>query len=202
MMSRTILARLAAIFVCVTSAASHGAEITPFAAVMAGGGFEDEATGTDLEIRPSAAAGFILGFPWQENSQLEFYVSHQPTEVRPESGPGASFDLNMNYYHVGGTVVMEPQGKFQPYFVATMGATHFDPGDSLSSEVRFSFSGGLGGRYPLSPNLALRLEGRFFATLVESDSQIFCSLPGACNIRVQGSTLIQWQGLLGLSYRF
>lgn len=192
----------AAMLACLLPSASHGAEITPFAAVVAGGGFRDAATGVDLEIRPSGAAGFIVGFPWQENSQLEFYVSHQSTEVRPDSGAGAAFDLNMNYYHVGGTVLMEPQGKFQPYFVATMGATHFDPGDALDSEIRFSFSGGLGSRYPLSSSLALRLEGRFFATLVESDSQIFCSLPGTCSIRVQGSTLLQWQGLLGLSYRF
>lgn len=192
----------AVMLACLFSAATQGAEITSFAALGAGGGFRDEATGADLDIRPSAAAGFIVGFPWQENSQLEFYVSHQSTEVRPDSGAGAAFDLNMNYYHVGGTVLMEPQGKFQPYFVATMGATHFDPGDALDSEIRFSFSGGLGSRFPLSSSLALRLEGRFFATLVESDSQIFCSLPGTCSIRVQGSTLLQWQGLLGLSYRF
>jgi hypothetical protein len=179
-----------------------GAEITPFLAVQGGGDFKDETTGAELEIEPSVAGGLIVGFPWEENSDLEFYISRQPTEVKPETGSGQTFDLSMNYFHVGGTVRLEPHGRFQPYFVATLGATYMDPGGDLDSEVRFSGSAGLGGKYPFSQRLALRMEARAFATVMDSDSQIFCSLPGACVIRFEGTTLVQWQGMLGLSYRW
>jgi len=183
-------------------ASACAAEFTPFISGIVGGSFHDETTGADLEIKPSAAGGFIVSFPWESNSQLEFYVSRQPTEVRPETGPGPRFDLNVNYYHVGGTVLLEPHRNLQPYFAATAGATHFDPGGDLDSEFRFSFSAGLGIKYPVSERLALRLEGRGFATFMESDSTVFCNLPGTCKINVSGSTLFQWQALLGLAFRF
>jgi opacity protein-like surface antigen len=181
------------------------AELTPFIAYGFGGGFQDAASGADLDIQPASTLGFIVGIPWEENSQLELYVSRQATRVATDGAAATSppFDLSVEYYHLGGTVMLDPVRHFEPFFVATLGATRFDPqGGNLSSEIRFSFSAGLGAKYRLSERLSLRLEGRAFFTTLESDSTIFCNLPGTCDIRVHSEVLIQGQALLGLAYRF
>jgi hypothetical protein len=72
----------------------------------------------------------------------------------------------------------------------------------LDSETRFSLSIGLGARHPLGQRLRVRMEGRVFATAMDSDSTIFCSIPGACDITVRSDTLIQWEASLGLSFAF
>ncbi len=50
-----------------------------------------------------------------------------------------------------------------------------------------------------------RLEGRFFATLIDSDTEIFCR-SGAdtnfCAVKVDGDLLLQWQAMAGLVFRF
>ncbi|HWQ37189.1 MAG TPA: outer membrane beta-barrel protein [Burkholderiales bacterium] len=179
-------------------------EITPFAAVLGGGGFRDQLTSADLDVESSAAGGLILDFPWEPNSQLEIYLGRQPTSVEPDNAaPGPRFDLNVGYYHIGGIVLFEPSPRLRPYFVATIGATHFDPENgALDSELRFSVSAGVGAKYPLTDRLALRFEGRAFVTAMDSDSQIFCNLPGTCEIKVRSDTFVQWQALLGLSLGF
>lgn len=180
-------------------------EATPFVGVAAGGSFRDEVSSAELEIRPSAGFGLMLDFPWEENSQLEIYLSRQPTRLRPEVGAPASptFDLNVEYYHIGGTVFLEKMRSVDTYLVATVGATRLDPGGgALDSEIRFSLSLGLGARHPLAEGVQLRMEGRVFATAMNSDSAIFCNIPGTCEIDVKTDTLIQWQASVGLTFAF
>ncbi|MGH8629622.1 MAG: hypothetical protein ACREU7_02505 [Burkholderiales bacterium] len=180
-------------------------EITPFAGLRAGGSFRDELTAAELEVRPSASFGLMLDFSWEENSQLEIYLSRQPTRVRADAGAGGSpaFDLNVEYYHIGGTVMLDRIRDFDTYLVATVGATRLDPsGSALDPETRVSLSIGLGSKYPLGQRLRLRMEGRVFATAMDSDSTIFCSIPGTCDIKVRSDTLIQWEASIGLSFAF
>jgi hypothetical protein len=180
-------------------------EITPFAGVRVGGGFQDDVTSTELEIDPSASYGLMLDFPWETGTQLEIYLSRQTTDVEAEvATPGApDFGLHVEYYHIGGTVMLEKFRNFETYLVATVGATRLDPsGSTLDSEIRGSLSIGLGSKYPFSERLKLRMEGRVFVTAMDSDSSIFCNLPGSCLITVESDTLVQWEALLGLTFAF
>jgi hypothetical protein len=180
-------------------------EVTPFGGVSAGGGFRDEVSSAELEVRPSAAFGLMLDFPWEENSQLEIYLSRQPTRVRPDNGAAAlpAFDLSVEYYHIGGTVMLDKVRELDTYLVATLGATRLDPkGSVLDPEIRFSLSLGLGAKRPIAERLQLRMEGRVFATAMDSDSTIFCNIPGTCEIEVKSDTLIQWQASMGLTFAF
>jgi hypothetical protein len=81
------------------------------------------------------------------------------------------------------------------------GITHFAPSlDGLSSEVRPSMNVGLGHQWLLARQLALRTELRGYLTLVNSSGGFFCS--GGCVVKIRGDTLLQVEGLLGLSYAF
>lgn len=178
-------------------------EITPFVALRAGGSFRDALTATELEVRPSAGLGLMLDFPWEEDSQLEVYLSRQPTRVKADPAGSPGFDLNVEYYHIGGTVMLDTVRDFDTYLVATVGATRLDPrGGTLDSETRVSLSIGFGARRPLWQRVRLRMEGRVFATAMDSDSTVFCSIPGTCDIKVRSDTLIQWEASLGLSFAF
>jgi len=75
----------------------------------------------------------------------------------------------------------------------------------LDSKTFFSFSFGGGAKFFADKRVGLRLEGCFFATLIDSDTEIFCR-SGAdtnfCAVRVDGDLLLQWQAMAGLVFRF
>ena len=87
------------------------------------------------------------------------------------------------------------------YLVGGLGITHLSPGlDGLSSEVRPSMNLGLGYQWMLSKQVALRTEVRGYLTLIHSSGGFFCS--GGCVVAIRGDTMLQVEGMLGLSYAF
>jgi hypothetical protein len=70
----------------------------------------------------------------------------------------------------------------------------------LANELRPSVSLGIGYQLPLGERFALRFEARGYATLVNSDSALFCS--GGCVISVRGNTVTQGDVQLGFSFRY
>jgi hypothetical protein len=53
--------------------------------------------------------------------------------------------------------------------------------------------------------LGVRLEGRAFASLVDSDGNLFCASGGqinGCAFTIDGKTLLQWGAHAGLVFRF
>jgi hypothetical protein len=59
---------------------------------------------------------------------------------------------------------------------------------------------GIGYQLPLGERVALRFEARGYATLVDSDSALFCS--GGCVVSIKGDTVTQGDILLGLTFRY
>jgi hypothetical protein len=136
-------------------------------------------------------------------TQVEFLYSHQATELTPAGlfSPTSITDLDIDYFHLGGTYIWNPKRDLRPFIQATLGVTHFSPDRAgLSSETRFSFGIGGGVKYFFTKHLGLRLDGRALGTLLNSNSAIFCS--GGCTISVSGSTLWQFEGGLGLIFAF
>jgi hypothetical protein len=88
--------------------------------------------------------------------------------------------------------------------VGTLGATRFSPAARYDDETRFSLALGGGVKIPIGERVALRLEARGFLTFVDSDSEIFCVSAGGatCLVRTSGSSVVQYQALAGLSFRF
>lgn len=182
-------------------------ELTPFAGYRIGGEFEDEATGTDFELDDSGSFGLIFNARASDITQYEIYLGRQETDIdlSEAGGEPEQLGLDVSYYHVGGTYLFEAN-TVEPYMVATLGATRMEPAASeLSNETFFSFAIGGGVRLFPQRRFGLRLDGRLFGTVTDSDSSYFCSVGpegNICAIQSSASILWQWEMAAGLIFRF
>lgn len=185
---------------------------TVYAAYRDGGSFEDITTGSKLPIEASSAFAVSLDFGLdpRAGTQLQIYVSRQNSDVDtrnatqppPPSAPlPAKVPIAITYAHIGGVSWLDKKIGQGVYLAGGIGATLFEPDlNGLANELRPSLSLALGYQLPLGQRFALRFEARGYATLVNSDSALFCS--GGCVITIKGDTLTQGEAQLGLSFRY
>ncbi len=166
-----------------------------------GGGFEDSVARERLRLGDRGAASLAIDFGIDGARQLELFVSQQRTWLETLTPGAQPLPLTVTYLHVGGTIFLEgPIGR-GPYVVGGLGATIFAPGlDGLRSETRPSLAVGIGYLLPLAGPVALRVESRGYATLVNSSGGLFCS--GGCVLAIRGDSLTQGEVLIGLGARF
>ena len=91
------------------------------------------------------------------------------------------FDMDVEYLQFGGTVSYPDteQTHVIPYFGMTVGAARFSPdGAGLDDETKLAFTIGGGLRVPITQRFSVRLDLRAFATVLDSDSDIFCVSSG------------------------
>jgi len=184
-------------------------EVAAFGGVALGGNFRleggngvtaDESEG--LADRATFAAAFDLQA--DVGSQYELFYSREASDL----GGNSAFprtDLTVEYLHVGGRVLLDDQPGIEPYVVGGVGATRFSPGEQGSSDTRFSASLGLGLRWPVSRRFSMRLEGRGFVTLMDSNTAIFCQSDQSgllCRIHGHGQTFVQGQLLAAVAFAF
>ena len=183
--------------------------MTPYGAYSFGGTFSDIETDATVELQDSGNFGLLLNVRQAANTQWEVIYSQQNTDAEFTSLPAGneSHETTVHYLQGGGTY--QGDGEIvRPYLAATIGAAHFDIAtDGYDSETFFAFS--IGGGLQFWPNnrLGVRLEGRAFATLVRSDSNLFCVSDPAngtagCAIAVAGEVLWQFQAMAGVVFRF
>jgi hypothetical protein len=183
---------------------------TAYAAYRDGGDFTDINTGKTVPIEASGAWAISLDWGIDAGSQLQLFVSRQSSHVdarqatqpAPPAAPlPAKFPIAVTYAHIGGTVYLDKKIGQGVYVSGGIGATLFEPDLAGSAnELRASGSLALGYQLPLGERLALRFEARGYATLINSDSALFCS--GGCVISIKGDTLTQGEVMLGLSLRY
>jgi hypothetical protein len=183
---------------------------TVYAAYRDGGSFNDITTGSKLPIEASGAWAVSLDWRFDPSTQLQLFASRQNSDVdarqaTPPNPPGtplpAKFPMAVTYAHFGGTSWLEKRIGQGAYLAGGIGATLFEPDlEGLANELRPSLSLALGYQIPLGERLALRLEARGYATLVNSSSALFCS--GGCVISIKGNTVTQGEVQIGLSYRY
>jgi hypothetical protein len=141
-------------------------------------------------------------FGIDRQTQWEIFISHRSSALRASGfSPAAdNIGLGVTYYHLGGTYFPERIGR-GVYAVGGLGLTNFSPnGAGLSSETRFSLNLGVGYMIPLGERVAVKLEGRGYATLINSSSAFLCS--GGCAVQIKGDILTQGEVLVGISARF
>ncbi len=184
-------------------------EITPFAGYTWGGEFTDSVTGTTLKVDETSNYGVMLDINIVDNnqegqSQIEFYFSRQATQMKADSGlftGNPLFDLDINYYHLGGTYGMD-YGKIKPFLVGTLGVTHMVPqGPGLDALTKFSLSLGGGVKLFATDHIGFRFEGRWFGTLFNGSGSVFCTT-GTCAINVQGDLFSQFVTNAGIIIAF
>ena len=182
-------------------------ELTPYAGYGVGGKFEDEETGADLEVGEGETFGLIFNWQADRNTQYEVIYSTQSTDIDTSAVfiNEPLLEVDVHYLQLGGTYLFDGE-IVQPYVAMTAGAPYFDPVPAaIDSETYLSFSIGAGARIWPDQRFGLRLEGRYFGTFFDRDSDIFCRSNGVddlCAIRVNGSLVSQWQAFAGLTFRF
>ena len=184
--------------------AEWGLEITPYGGYTFGGNFEDNTTGTNLDVKEGGSFGLVLGLPDTPETQYELFYGFQRTKVTGGGTLGGDtlFDLDIHYLHIGGTY-MFPGDKVRPFLSGGLGATHFVPhGNGLDQKTYFSLSLGGGVKIPISGHVGLRFEGRGFMTVLPDNTEIFCVSSGgaACSVKVQGSALGQVLLMTGITF--
>jgi hypothetical protein len=180
-------------------------EITPFIGYRTAGEFEVGATGEDLDLDESTTVALALNLRIDAASQYELFYSRQATQLESSSSLG-ELDVDVEYLHIGGTLVMDDRLRWTPYIVGTLGVTRFSPEPPQSrDEARFSLSIGGGVRVPYSERFSLRFEARGFFTFTDTSSSFFCetgSFGGICEVRASGNTFIQYEALAGAAFAF
>ncbi|HHJ34375.1 MAG TPA: hypothetical protein ENJ87_01275 [Gammaproteobacteria bacterium] len=188
----------------------YSIEITPIAGLRAGGDFTDETNNKKHTIVESEFYGLILSFPHEYGKTIDIYYSHQSSKLRSVSLslPSTSFPtddidlpLTIDYLHVGGTTPIEQYENMKTYVSGGLGFTYLNPDlGGLDSDIRPSFSIGIGMKWPITDNIALRLETRGLATMFNNDTSVFCS--GGCALEIKGEFFVQGEAFAGLAIRF
>lgn len=208
-MNRIIAAALACTAVVSLVESAHAIEPARFEATLFGG-YRD---GGDLDnIDPAidpykldsgSVFGIALNLQQTEDAYYELSYNRQSAGVEETS----QFDMSIEYLHIGGYVTFrDPESRWVPYFLMTVGATRFSPDrNEFDDVIEPSLAIGAGVKVRFTKNFGLRLEARGYGTFMDSDSDLFCiSAPPSltCEISVQGDTLIQGQALVGVTVGF
>jgi opacity protein-like surface antigen len=184
-------------------------EVTPFVGYRMGGNFDLEgspsASKVDLDDHGSFGLAVNLFSSGDKSESYELFYSRQEASVA-KSSPLAPFDLNVEYLHLGGTLVVNDELPLEPYIVGGLGLTRFSPQTGNGGDdSRFSLSLGGGLKLPVTKRFGVRLEARGYVTFVNSDSAFLCvsdSQGAACGVRVKGDSFIQYELLAGAAFAF
>jgi len=207
---RRWLAPAALVAMLPAAARAQTIEITPVVGYRFGGSVETTAAGaaqagSRLEIADAAAFGVHLAYRVGEG-ELELLYARQNSRLQSGELFAAVpvFDLALETWQLGGNVVFgEEDARARPFVGLGVGLTRLLPGPKgFSDETRFSFSLGGGAKLWLARHLGLRLEGRWFLTVLGADSRSICG-GGSCAIAVTNSEVISQADLrAGLILRF
>lgn len=181
-------------------------ELTPFGAYRIGGEFDIANSDATLKLDDSASYGLLFNIRHQANTQWEILYSQQRTDAKTLglTPTEATTELDIHTLQGGGTYQGDGDVA-RPYLAVTIGGTRIKSTASNSSDTFVSFSMGLGLQIRPNDRIGLRLEGRGYATLTSSNSDLFCySGPdqNVCAIRIDGTVMWQFEALAGIVFRF
>ena len=201
-----LLARGVLVLGIAVSAASAGAQtsLTLYGGARGGGDFEDaNGNGTTFKLKSGAAVSASIDWQLDDGRVGQVFYSFQRSALPGTAfGQPADVTVNISYLHLGGRAFFDGDARNGGgYVVGGLGATFFAPGlGGLSDEIRPSANVGVGWQWPLARNVALRTELRGYLTLINSSGQFFCS--GGCVVSIRGNTVLQAEGMLGVSIGF
>lgn len=189
------------------STSSYSVELIPILGYRGGGDFIDNTTNQKHTLESSGTYGLILSWPYERGKNLEIYYSHQSTTLnsisleQPAPTDDVDIPLTIDYLHFGGTAPISDEEKLKTFVTGGLGFTYLSPDfTGAQSDLRASFSIGIGLKWPMTDRISLRLETRGLATLYDNNSAIFCS--GGCAISVNGNLFMQGEVFAGIGFRF
>jgi len=131
-------------------------EVTPF------GGYNFFQTEQNLKDRPMF--GGRLGYNFTNHFGVELAGEYIDTRVDNTSLTGAREGryrspmdkVDLIFYHIDAVYHFIPEGRFNPFIVLGFGGAHYDP--KISTKDMAAFNVGLGAKYWLTDNIALRFD--------------------------------------------
>lgn len=177
--------------------------LTVYGGYRSGGSFTDADTEKELKLDTSGAFSLALDLPYDASRQYQIFFSHQQTDLLLDGalfGGGDTLAMDITYLHLGGTTFFDGFIGTGAYLGAGLGATLFNPAEGYSNELYPSINVGFGYQWLLGNSLAVRVEARGYATLINSSSALFCS--GGCVGYITADAITQGELMLGLSGRF
>ena len=207
--TRSVADRVARGVIVLVIAVSAGgaaaqASVTLYGGARGGGDFEDaNGNGTTFKLKSGAAVSASIDWQLDDGRVGQVFYSFQRSALPGTAfGQPADVTVNISYLHLGGRAFFDGDARNGGgYVVGGLGATFFAPGlGGLSDEIRPSANVGVGWQWPLARNVALRTELRGYLTLINSSGQFFCS--GGCVVSIRGNTVLQAEGMLGVSIGF
>ena len=201
---RLLRAGLATALALVCLGAAAQSTVTLYGGVRGGGEFEDGNDSTrTLELDSGGTLSMSIDWPLADGRQAQVFYSFQRSAL-PGSAVGQpqDVDIDISYLHVGGRTFFDGSAKVGGgYVVGGLGATFFSPSAAgWTNEIRPSLNLGIGYQWQLAPTVALRAELRSYVSLINSSGEFFCS--GGCVVSIRGDTMVQFDGMLGLSVGF
>ena len=155
-------------------------EVAPFGGYRFGGGFYEIVTGASVDVDGAPSYGALLDVRIGEDLFVEGLFTHQQASFTLPPSLDASqtrWRVDVEHYLVGGLREMMP-GRARPFLTGAVGLTRYaSQGDN---EIRFTLSAGGGVKLFATQHLALRLEGRGYATFVDGEGDILFCTPGVC----------------------
>jgi len=197
-------AGLASALALLSLGAAAQTTVTLYGGLRGGGGFEDTNDGTrTLDLDSGGTLSLSVDWPLADGRQGQVFYSLQRSAL-----PGSTFGqpqdvkVDISYLHFGGRTFFDGSAKAGGgYVVGGLGATYFSPSVAgWSDEIRPSLNIGIGYQWQLAPTVALRAELRSYLSLINSNGEFFCS--GGCVVSIRGDTVVQFDGMLGLSVGF
>ena len=181
-------------------------ELTTYGSYRFGGTFEDVTTSDEVELDDDAGIGLIANLRESSNTQWELIYSRQETaaDLDALTAPQPSVDVRLQSLQLGGTYLGDGD-RARPYLAATIGGTHIEPDTLFDGDTFWSFSIGAGLQVAPSNRIGLRLEGRLWGTLIDTDSSLFCTSGaqgGLCAIETDSRVLWQFETFAGVVFRF
>ena len=185
----------------------YSVEIIPLLGYRGGGEFIDNSTNEKHTLESSDVYGLILSWPYERGKNIEVYYSHQATQLNsisttePAPNNVVNIPITIDYLHIGGTAPISDEEKLKTFVTGGLGFTYSSPDyTNAQSDLRASFSIGIGLKWPMTKMIALRLETRGLATLYDNNSAIYCN--GGCAISVNGNLFMQGEVFAGLGFKF
>ena len=181
---------------------ANAASVTPFVGQHFGSDFDTE---EDEKVRMSdeSSVGLLLNWDYDPGRETEILISHSRKDLEISSSTlDEGIETDVTYVHFGGRVWYRRDKTIQTSVSGGIGASYFDAtDDTFDSELKVSAHLGLGARYLISENLAIRGDVRVYGTFFNSDHEVQCG-EGTCLIRLQSEMYIQTEVAVGLEFRF
>ena len=163
-----LLAVLVSVAIAPTATEAREFEITPFIGYQFGGDVTTFYQGQyqDVSVGSGENYGVVLSLGLSEFTQLELLYNTQDTNADANRFED-SIGLTIDYWQLSFLWGFDPDAQVNPYVVFGLGGTWLKP-DGFSNLSRFSGNIGGGAKIFFSDNVGLRLEGRFYATYINS----------------------------------